>query len=195
MEKMIEFFSNLPQWRIWCLGGVAIAVLAVCLWLFLSKKVNKVNLITTILIGFVLSIGLIFVNIQTVDEFYDVSSVEDYSIGTVTLSIECKTVPEKNEYILQDGMVLKTTETKIYEGDTIYDVFLRVARENKIVFDDDNGYIKGISNIYAGDHGELSGWLYFVNGESVWVASNEYKLKDGDIIEWKYTCQMGEDLE
>ena len=49
-------------------------------------------------------------------------------------------------------------------------------------------YIEGINNIYEFDCGELSGWLYKVNNESPGVGCSLYKLKDGDVVEWIYTC-------
>ena len=29
-------------------------------------------------------------------------------------------------------------------------------------------------------------WIYFVNGQSGSVASDQYQLKEGDLVEWKY---------
>lgn len=29
-------------------------------------------------------------------------------------------------------------------------------------------------------------WIYFVNGEPAQVAADQYKLKSGDVVEWKY---------
>ncbi len=30
-------------------------------------------------------------------------------------------------------------------------------------------------------------WIYFVNGKSGTVAADKYELKNGDVVEWKYT--------
>ena len=56
-------------------------------------------------------------------------------------------------------------------------------------------YIEGINNIYEFSCGELSGWMYCVNGEYPNVGCSDYKIKDGDNIEWYYTCDLGEDLK
>jgi len=35
-------------------------------------------------------------------------------------------------------------------------------------------------------------WIYFVNGQSGQVAADQYKLKPGDKVEWKYVVPEGE---
>jgi hypothetical protein len=52
-------------------------------------------------------------------------------------------------------------------------------------------YIVGINGIYEMDHGDLSGWIYTVNGESVSVGCSDCELKDGDVIAWEYTLELG----
>ena len=56
-------------------------------------------------------------------------------------------------------------------------------------------YIHGIGNIYEFDFGDLSGWVYLVNGESASVGVDQYVLKDGDRVELCYTLELGKDLE
>ena len=58
----------------------------------------------------------------------------------------------------------------------------------------DSAYIEGIGNLYEFDAGELSGWIYRVNGKIMSVGCSQYKLKNGDKIEFLYTCNMGKDL-
>ena len=55
-------------------------------------------------------------------------------------------------------------------------------------------YVAGISHLYEFDFGNLSGWMYRVNGFFPDVACGEYQLSDGDRIEWLYTCDLGRDL-
>ena len=55
-------------------------------------------------------------------------------------------------------------------------------------------YIAGINYLYEFDFGDLSGWIYHVNGSAPSVGCGEYILKDGDRIEWLYTCDLGNDL-
>ena len=55
-------------------------------------------------------------------------------------------------------------------------------------------YISGIGYLYEFDFGDLSGWIYHVNGDTPFMMCSEYKLSDGDVIEWLYTKDLGNDL-
>ena len=57
-----------------------------------------------------------------------------------------------------------------------------------------NSYIEGLANIYEFDCGELSGWLYKVNGEFPTFGASDCTLSDGDVIEWIYSCERGKDI-
>ena len=57
-----------------------------------------------------------------------------------------------------------------------------------------SAYIEGINNLYEFDAGELSGWMYCVNGEFPNYGSSGYKVKPGDKIEWHYSCDLGRDV-
>jgi uncharacterized protein YaiE (UPF0345 family) len=45
-------------------------------------------------------------------------------------------------------------------------------------------FVKDINN-YESDNQKA--WIYSVNGEAGNVAADKYELKDGDIVEWKYS--------
>ena len=47
-------------------------------------------------------------------------------------------------------------------------------------------YFTMINGIKERDFGPISGWCYFVNGTKSSISSGAYKLKSGDIVEWKY---------
>ena len=50
----------------------------------------------------------------------------------------------------------------------------------------DSAYIIGINNLYEFDVGELSGWMYNVNGWFPNYGASRYQLKEGDVVEWLY---------
>ena len=50
-----------------------------------------------------------------------------------------------------------------------------------------SAYVEGIHNLYEFDCGELSGWKYSVNGVVPGVGCSQYRLNDGDRIEWSYS--------
>lgn len=122
---------------------------------------------------------------------------ENYA-GSVTLRVHCETVMEKGasseDYpgipVVFDGKV------SFSEDDTAFDVIDRTLKEKKIhiEFEDSSygKYIKGLANIYAGDFGDMSGWLFKVNGDFAEVSCSAYKLSDGDDIELVYSCEMGD---
>ena len=70
-----------------------------------------------------------------------------------------------------------------YEGETVFHVLLRETKKNKIHFEFVNtpvynsAYIEGIGNLYEFDCGELSGWMYCVNGwyPNLWLFQIQIK--------------------
>lgn len=127
---------------------------------------------------------------------------------TCTISVRCDTLlnnmqnvsPEKRNIIPNDGIILEKVETVFYEGETVFNLLLREMKKNKIHMEFVNtpiyksAYIEGIANIYELDCGELSGWMYKVNGVFPNYGCSRYKLKPGDCVEWVYTCNLGIDV-
>lgn len=125
-----------------------------------------------------------------------------------TISISCKTILEnmdrlkesKKKMVPQDGLVLKTTAVKIKEGSSVFDVLRDVTKTNDIHLEYNftplykSYYIEGIHNLYEQDCGELSGWMYSVNGKFPGISCSSYEVKEGDIINWVYTCNLGKDV-
>lgn len=177
-------------------GGV------VCLLLFLTKKRHPKNFITVLLLT-AAGIGIVCVtDFQTAEEYYSTEpNSKDTPIGTVTMTIRCDTIANAGDadYIPKDGTILDVTEFSIAEGDTVFDILTEAARAHSIQLEysgsADMPYITGIGYLYEFDFGELSGWVYHVNGASPSVGCGEYLLKDGDVIEWLYSCDLGEDVK
>ena len=137
---------------------------------------------------------------------------EDVEIGdaeyTCTLSISCATIldnmdlckEEKRELVPEDGWILQPMTVTFYEGESVFNVLQRTCKQQKIHIEFENtpvynsAYIEGINNLYEFDVGELSGWMYSVNGWFPIYGCSRYLLKDGDVVEWKYTCDLGNDI-
>lgn len=127
---------------------------------------------------------------------------------TCTLSISCAAIldhmdwldPEKVELVPEDGWILKPTEVTFYEGESVFNVLQRTCKQQSIHMEFENtpmynsAYIEGIHNLYEFDCGELSGWMYQVNGWFPNYGCSRYQLQDGDVVEWVYTCDMGVDV-
>ncbi len=125
-----------------------------------------------------------------------------------TVLVECTTVfsnlsklePGIIDTIPQNGIIIDHTETTFSEGESVFDVIKRLCTENKIHFEFEHvplynsSYITAFNNLYEFDCGSLSGWLYSVNGWFPNYGSSCYELKNNDVIEWRYSCDLGKDV-
>lgn len=128
--------------------------------------------------------------------------------GYCSLYVNCKTIlnnmdslnKDKFDLIPKDGIIYSNDRVLFKKGENVFDVLLREMKENKIhiEFSKTPGtnavYIEGINNIYEFDCGELSGWQYTVNDEILNISADGYEIKEGDVIEFIYTCDLGRDL-
>ena len=124
-------------------------------------------------------------------------------VGSVSISVSAADIldnmelfnAEKIDLLPEDGILLPKTELQFADGETAFDLVQVLMTENNIHCDIvDSGefgkYIKAIGNIYEGDCGGASGWLYYVNGESPVTSADSYIPADGDVIEWVYVCDF-----
>lgn len=128
-----------------------------------------------------------------------------------TLSIRCDTLLIPSNYeiaksnkkagmIPSDGVIYASKTVEFYDGEFVFDVLLRETQKYGIHMEYsmtpmyNSNYIEGIHNLYEFDGGELSGWMYKVNGWFPNYGCSRYLLQDGDVIEWVYTCDLGRDV-
>ena len=181
------------------LGVLAVAG-GVCAVLFLLKKRNKKHYIAVAVIAAAGVLFILLTNFESAEEHYQPQETDgDF---TVTLSIRCDTIKElekKNNAVPDNCVILDTREFTASSGDTVYDVLQTAARTYRILVDnqgsDGAAYIAGIDGLYEFDYGELSGWMYRVNGTFPDVGCQSYTVREGDRIEWLYTTNIGKDLE
>lgn len=127
--------------------------------------------------------------------------------ASVTFSISCETAlsseeldPAIRELLPRDGWILSPVKVEIEEGESVFDVLQRVCRTYGIALEHskspvyDSAYIEGIAHLYEFDCGNLSGWEYSVNGWYPNYGCSKAYLKDGDVVCWKYTCDLGKDI-
>ena len=126
----------------------------------------------------------------------------------VTVSIRCDTILDNlddlkqglEDFVPADGVILAPIKVEILEGETAFDVLKRVTRNEKIQMEFRNdplysgAYVEGIGHLYEFDCGSGSGWMYKVNGWFPNYGCSQYQLKDGDTMEWCYTCDVGKDV-
>ncbi len=124
---------------------------------------------------------------------------------TVTIAISCKTainngINEKPEFshLPSSGIILPTMEVEFNDGDTVFDILVKATRKKGIHMEYSGSgssiYIEGINNLYEFDGGANSGWMYNVNGVYPNYGVGAYKVKSSDVINFNYTCNLGEDL-
>lgn len=184
------------------IAAAVIAVLALigCLLLLIRKKRSPKNYLAILVIATLLITGVMTTNIQSADSYYTAPAAAPAEpVGSVTLSIHCDTVKGLADHIPADGVILPQTLFPIGKDDTVYSILTRAAQTRRIHLESSGApgmvYVSGIANLYEFAYGDLSGWNYFVNGESASVGCDQYILKDGDVIEWHYTRALGEDLK
>lgn len=121
-----------------------------------------------------------------------------------TLSVVCDDVLQNMDTLLEgkekiipaDGIILPKKEVPFSEGESVFDVLLRVLREHGIHMEYSSApiynsvYIEGIGNLYEFDCGDTSGWTYSVNGESPMHGCSQHSVKQGDNIEFRYKCSL-----
>lgn len=108
-------------------------------------------------------------------------------------SISCKTVLShkdslESNYQVPSGGKIYEKKMKFESGENVMDVLKRTGVE----IDVRNGYVAGIDGLYEFDCGKYSGWMYRVNGKFPNYMAGKCKLKDGDKVEWLYTCVRGD---
>lgn len=113
---------------------------------------------------------------------------EKEEIGYTTFSIR----------ISSSEVPLNTTTTKLFAGETVFDVLQRVTTENGVALSyrqtEYGTYIDGIAGVYEFDRGPLSGWMYRVNGVFPSYSAANYTLSPNDSVEWIYTLDLGKDI-
>lgn len=137
--------------------------------------------------------------------------IDKSKVRHCTLSIRCDTLLKEENYnvaksngkasmIPADGVIYSTKKVEFYQGESVFDVLLREVQKYGIHMEYsmtpmyNSNYIEGINNLYEFNGGELSGWMYKVNGWFPNYGCSRYSVQDGDVIEWVYTCDLGRDV-
>ena len=141
--------------------------------------------------------GVWLLDIRTPAEYY----AQEVTGGMeVTFSADCKSVlgrmdtidPSVNQpsVIPPDGVVIAECTLSLPEGSSAFDALITAARQQQVRVDYTGSscgtYVRSIGYISEFGFGELSGWMYRVNGE--------FTLHEGDVVEFVYTCDLGGDV-
>jgi len=88
----------------------------------------------------------------------------------------------------QEKVIIEETALTYTDGITAFDALMSVAAGQNVPVVHSSGYVTSIGNLAAGDKGDMSGWLFFVNGESPTVGASDYILAPDDVVLWQYTA-------
>lgn len=120
---------------------------------------------------------------------------------TVTFSVDCCNAINYGilsqgsfaQVLPSDGIILSISAITVKNGESVMSALKKILKENRINFSiSSSGYVRMISGLSEFDCGAYSGWLYKVNGVLPSVSTKSYPLKDGDKVEFVYTCKMGD---
>lgn len=133
--------------------------------------------------------------------------------GYVTVSVEDFGVRRADEKGLKFpvalGEIVAPTQVPYAEGDTVAKVTLRLLDALKIGYSYTGSvtsgfYLGALKNFEVDDTpydsmaekdaGEGSGWMITLNNWFIDKGASDFTVKNGDVVEWKYSCQTGRDI-
>lgn len=194
----------------WIVTGL-IGIAALSAWMICVRK-KKTDLPRICGILLVAGIAVLIVwrfKIETKEQ-YRSGGREQASPGEglrVSLEIRCDSIVDKIDLksginIPEDGCILPETDYFVTEDTSVFELLDMAVREHDIQMEYAGDavfkgfvYVQGIAYLYEGDYGDLSGWMYRVNGMFPQVGCGEYLLQEGDQVIWVYTTNLGKDVE
>lgn len=180
-------------WKIAFIAVIGLSYVGTLLFLAARKQLGIAKTLGGAALSAVCIGAVLLVNIQTPQEYYNrhIDDIQPDSL-TFTLTVDAGKADPEN------GMIIPETEFVLVSGDTAFSALERVLAYNRIALDyggsSADAYIKGIDGIYEFEHGEMSGWMYTVNGEFPSVGCGSFKLSDGDCVSFIYTRNIGHDI-
>ncbi|MCX6753765.1 MAG: DUF4430 domain-containing protein [Candidatus Nomurabacteria bacterium] len=139
-----------------------------------------------IIVGLIISLIIIFLIIHP-----SVLRTPPLSRGGINTEIVPKALSEKNVKVFLTVQE-KKYETEVKESGTVFEVMKKIQDESssanpfsfKYTENPNLGvFINEINGLKGGGDGY---WIYYVNGIEANVGISNYKIKNGDIISWKY---------
>lgn len=123
---------------------------------------------------------------------------EQSSAITVYMSVECSTAVKADNAIAKaiapNGWIINKTA---YTVDKDSNAFELLKKSGLVLGSSSSAmgeYVYSIQSLAEKACGSGSGWLYSVNGDFIGTSCSNYTLKNGDVVEWRYTCNNGKDM-
>lgn len=177
----------------WLLLGIAAVTVAAVGIMLIRKRKRWQEYVVILATAAVAVVLVLTINIRTPEDYYGESVSKDQVIGNVSFSVRCDAAIGRTEGVSlpEDGCVIAAEDYAIADGDTVYTILTEAAKRHRVALDargtGKSVYVAGIGGLYEFMAGDLSGWVYYVNGVMPSVGCGEYRLSDGDTVVWVYT--------
>ncbi|WP_144023717.1 DUF4430 domain-containing protein [Paenibacillus sp. FSL H8-0548] len=116
--------------------------------------------------------------------------------GTVPVAQTVKLSVEKRS--LGEGDIVAPVTITIQAGDTAFTALKRALDDKGVALQytgsEASVYVQSIDGLAELDKGAGSGWMYSVNGIFPQISAGAYTLKNGDVLRWQYTKDLGNDI-
>ncbi|MDR3072715.1 MAG: DUF4430 domain-containing protein [Clostridiales Family XIII bacterium] len=162
-----------------------------------EKKVRSIGMrVFVFLLALLLTFGLGACGEKETPPATDKTAQEESATEVVHLTIDASRYFESDKAKLSKDTVGADEKGFIFDEDFTLEKEQSISDllfATKVDFVDAGGYISEIGGIGGGTTGEMSGWLYTVNGEMPSVSVNAYMLKAGDEVLFVYSNDGGAD--
>lgn len=105
---------------------------------------------------------------------------------------------DKDKHTLKKGNLdewISQTKVVVDKASTAMDLVEKMLKEYDMEYTNDDGYLSEIKGLGAFDNGNLSGWMYTLNGKHPKTSLAECVLEDGDKIVLHYTDDYKQEEE
>ena len=103
---------------------------------------------------------------------------QDASDGLITVSV---TVDGSSV-----GAGSSSASVSLAAGATVYDALLETGVNVNAQSTAYGIYVSAIAGLAEKEHGDMSGWVFTVNGSTINTSASDYSLSDGDQVRWSY---------
>ncbi|MFV0393223.1 MAG: DUF4430 domain-containing protein [Coprobacillaceae bacterium] len=123
-------------------------------------------------------------------------------VEKITISVDCKTILNNKDklkagyesYVPSNGVLISSMTIEITDGMTVLEALKTACTKQGYSIDAQGGYVRSINNLSEFCCGDLSGWMYGVNGSYVNQSASKKTVKNGDVIKWVFSCASGKDV-
>ena len=189
-------------WKHWAWIIIAVLTIGGVIYALTRRHGRAKQLLFVLAAAIVAAAAVGMINIESTSEYYRADFDDREAVGSVYFSIRCDSVAgiADDGSTPESGIILDRVSMPIHAGDTVFNVLTAAVRTHGIHMEytgasESTAYVCGINHLYEYSHGELSGWLYTLNGETLSTGCGSCPVKDGDEIVWHFTINMGEDIQ